>query len=138
MLLVAFATAVLSRQMINYKVEGKLMAQTYLATVITFAGLYFMIYRIEPESWDFGDENKMKGQLAIGQFIKLLYLSVSAATLCGAANIQPNSWYVILIVCFQSLINFVYFASILAQTIGNYHSYTVQVRRSSSISQSKS
>ncbi|GFS28621.1 hypothetical protein TNIN_395391, partial [Trichonephila inaurata madagascariensis] len=47
MLLVAFATAVLSRQMINYKVEGKLMAQTYLATVITFAGLYFMIYRIE-------------------------------------------------------------------------------------------
>ncbi|GFS50703.1 uncharacterized protein TNIN_321261 [Trichonephila inaurata madagascariensis] len=91
-----------------------------------------------PESWDFGDENKMKGQLAIGQFIKLLYLSVSAATLCGAANIQPNSWYVILIVCFQSLINFVYFASILAQTIGNYHSYTVQVRRSSSISQSKS
>ncbi|KAG8187409.1 hypothetical protein JTE90_009485 [Oedothorax gibbosus] len=133
MLLVSFATAVLSRQMLKYKVEGSLMAQTYLATVITFGGLYFMIYRIEPSSWEFGSSNKIEDNIAIGQYIQLLYLSVSAATLCGAANIQPNAWYVTLILCFQSLINFVYFASILAQTIGNYHSYTVQVRRSSSL-----
>ncbi|KAF8771992.1 hypothetical protein HNY73_019346 [Argiope bruennichi] len=133
MVLVAFATAVLSKQMLMSKVEGTLMAQTYLATVITMAGLYFMIYRIDPESWDFGSTDKAKEYIAVGQFIKMLYLSVSAATLCGAANIQPNSWYVTLILCFQSLVNFVYFASILAQTIGNYHSYTVQVRRSRSM-----
>ncbi|CAL1286032.1 unnamed protein product [Larinioides sclopetarius] len=134
MVLVAFATAVLSKQMLMYKVEGSLMAQTYLATVITMAGLYFMIFRINPDTWDFGSADKAKDYIAAGQFIKMLYLSVSAATLCGAANIQPNSWYVTLILCFQSLVNFVYFASILAQTIGNYHSYTVQVRRSRSTS----
>lgn len=33
--------------MLKYKVEGKFMAQTYLATVITFAGLYFIIYRFD-------------------------------------------------------------------------------------------
>ncbi|XP_035232807.1 uncharacterized protein LOC118204601 isoform X2 [Stegodyphus dumicola] len=91
MMLVSFATAVLSKQMLKSKVEGKLMAQTYLATVVTFAGLYFMIYRIDPRSWEFGSSDKMEDKIALTQFIKMLYLSVSAATLCGAANIQPNS-----------------------------------------------
>jgi len=125
--------------MLKYKVEGKFMAQTYLATVITFAGLYFIIYRFQPDSWEFGSVDKMEDNIALTQYIRMLYLSVSAATLCGAANIQPRYWYVTLILCFQSLINFVYFASILAQTIGNYHSYTVQVvRRSSSMSRTRS
>lgn len=139
MMLVIFATVVLSRQMLKYKVEGKFMAQTYLATVITFAGLYFVTYRFKPDCWEFGSVDKMEDNIAFSQYIKMLYLSVSAATLCGAANIQPRVWFVTLMLCFQSLINFVYFASILAQTIGNYHSYTVQVvRRSSSISRARS
>ncbi|XP_042905942.2 uncharacterized protein [Parasteatoda tepidariorum] len=134
MVLVSFATAVLSKQMMRYKVEGTLMAQTYLATVVTFAGLYFIIYRIDPNNWEFGTANKIEDNVAFGQYIKMLYLSVSAATLCGAANIQPNKWHVTLLVSFQNVVNFVYSASILAQTVGNYHSYTVQVRRSSSMS----
>ncbi|XP_054714531.1 uncharacterized protein LOC129224140 [Uloborus diversus] len=101
MMLVSFATVVLSRQMLKYKVEGKFMAQTYLATVVTFAGLYFIIYRFDPESWEFGSRDKMEDNIAVTQYIQMLYLSVSAATLCGAANIQPRFWYVTLILCFQ-------------------------------------
>ncbi|XP_015908041.1 uncharacterized protein [Parasteatoda tepidariorum] len=132
--LVAFASTVLSRQMVKYKVEGLLMAQTFVATVITFAGVYFLIYRFDPNNWEFGSADRIEERKAFGQFVKMLYLSVSSSTLCGAANVQPNKWHVTLIVCFQDLINFVYFASILAQTIGNYHSYTVQVKRSASMS----
>lgn len=137
-LIVCAGTALLSKSMLKHNVESIFMAQTYFSTVIVFSSLYFTIFRFEPESWEFSETDHIKTNGAFAQYIRMLYLSVSSATLCGAANIQPKSWYVTLMVCFQSLVNFVYFASILAQTIGNYNSYTVQIQRSQSITASNS
>ncbi|KAK8777652.1 hypothetical protein V5799_029010 [Amblyomma americanum] len=109
----------LTHQLIKFRaVSGFLMAQTYLSTVLLFSGFYLVIYRLNPSGWELSSTDPMIGGGAFTQYVRMLYLSVSSATLCGAANIQPGAWYATLSVCFQSLVNFVYFASILAQTIG--------------------
>ncbi|XP_023215723.1 uncharacterized protein LOC111618418 [Centruroides sculpturatus] len=137
-LIVCIGTALLSKHLLKHDVESVFMAQTYFSTVIVFSSLYFIVFRFEPTSWEFSETDHIKSNGAFAQYIRMLYLSVSSATLCGAANIQPKSWYVTLMVCFQSLVNFVYFASILAQTIGNYNSYTVQIQRAQSLTSSSS
>ncbi|XP_077508377.1 uncharacterized protein LOC144119684 [Amblyomma americanum] len=116
---VGLASWTLTHQLIKFRaVSGFLMAQTYLSTVLLFSGFYLVIYRLNPSGWELSSTDPMIGGGAFTQYVRMLYLSVSSATLCGAANIQPGAWYATLSVCFQSLVNFVYFASILAQTIG--------------------
>ncbi|EEC00627.1 hypothetical protein IscW_ISCW001505 [Ixodes scapularis] len=99
--------------------SGFLMAQTYLSTVLLFSGFYLIIYRLDPSSWELSVSDPITKGGAFTQHVRMFYLSVSSATLCGAANIQPVSWYATIFLCVQSLVNFVYFASILAQTIGH-------------------
>ncbi|XP_050042753.1 uncharacterized protein [Dermacentor andersoni] len=116
---VGLASWTLTHQLIKFRaVSGFLMAQTYLSTVLLFSGFYLVIYRLNPSGWEVSLTDPMNSGGAFTQYVRMLYLSVSSATLCGAANIQPVAWYATLSVCVQSLVNFVYFASILAQTIG--------------------
>lgn len=116
---VGLASWTLTHQLIKFRaVSGFLMAQTYLSTVLLFSGFYLVIYRLNPSGWELSRTDPMINGGAFTQYVRMLYLSVSSATLCGVANIQPVAWYATLSVCFQSLVNFVYFASILAQTIG--------------------
>ncbi|KAG1660924.1 Protein henna [Nymphon striatum] len=129
LLLVISSTVYLSKSMMKNQLSGIQLAQNYLSTILVFSGIYLMIFRNKPSSIDIqGKEDDFSVSLAIIQYIKMLYLSVSSATLCGAADVQPVSWFVTLLVCVQNIINFVYFASILAQTIGknNTHIYKVQ------------
>lgn len=116
---VGLASWTLTHQLIKFRAaSGFLMAQTYLSTVLLFSGFYLVIYRLNPHGWELSRTDPMISGRAFTQYVRMLYLSVSSATLCGAANIQPVAWYTTLFVCFQSLVNFVYFASILAQTVG--------------------
>lgn len=119
---VGLASWRLTHQLLRYRAtSGFLMAQTYLSTVLLFAGFYLIIYRVDPNSWETSPTDPIRSGTAFMQHVRMLYLSVSSATLCGAANIQPISWYATVTLCFQSLVNFIYFASILAQTIGNHN-----------------
>ncbi|CAN7937517.1 unnamed protein product, partial [Ixodes hexagonus] len=117
---VGLASWTLTHQMLKFRAaSGFLMAQTYLSTVLLFSGFYLIIYRLDPASWELSVSDPITKGGAFTQHIRMFYLSVSSATLCGAANIQPVSWYATVFLCIQSLVNFVYFASILAQTIGH-------------------
>lgn len=127
---VGLASWTLTHQLIKFRaVSGFLMAQTYLSTVLLFSGFYLVIYRLNPSGWELSRTDPMNSGGAFTQYVRMLYLSVSSATLCGAANIQPVAWYATLSVCVQSLVNFVYFASILAQTIGCSSSAETVFRR---------
>ncbi|KAH6933620.1 hypothetical protein HPB50_016808 [Hyalomma asiaticum] len=77
------------------------MAQTYLSTVLLFSGFYLVIYRLNPSGWELSRTDPMISGGAFTQYVRMLYLSVSSATLCGVANIQPVAWYATLSVCFQ-------------------------------------
>ncbi|KAM7312410.1 uncharacterized protein ISCGN_009315 [Ixodes scapularis] len=117
---VGLASWTLTHQMLKFRAaSGFLMAQTYLSTVLLFSGFYLIIYRLDPSSWELSVSDPITKGGAFTQHVRMFYLSVSSATLCGAANIQPVSWYATIFLCVQSLVNFVYFASILAQTIGH-------------------
>ncbi|XP_076320232.1 uncharacterized protein LOC143230480 isoform X3 [Tachypleus tridentatus] len=119
---VVWGTVVISRQLWKSgKVSKIFLAQNFTSTVFGFAGIYFLSFRFEPSLWEFQSEKDVSDVDAnvYTQYIRMLYLSVSTATQCGAANIQPHGWYVTLLVCIQSMINYVYFAGILSQTIGS-------------------
>ncbi|KAG0428925.1 hypothetical protein HPB47_024130, partial [Ixodes persulcatus] len=128
----------LTHQMLKFRAaSGFLMAQTYLSTVLLFSGFYLIIYRLDPSSWELSVSDPIIKGGAFTQHVRMFYLSVSSATLCAFHNerdattdasaasrrpwryeasgggmappeLEP-----------ESLVNFVYFASILAQTIGH-------------------
>ncbi|CAM1306517.1 Uncharacterised protein g4388 [Pycnogonum litorale] len=121
------STVMLTKQMFSHRASTYLLAQTYISTVFVFTGIYVLSYRLKPQGWTLN--SKLDGDIAIFHYIRMLYLSVSSSTLCGSSDTKPISWYNTLLVCFQDVLNFVYFASILSQVIGNYQTYTVKVAR---------
>lgn len=100
----------LFRQVLSHTASGGLLVQTYISVVFMFAGLYTLEYQIESQSW----MNVASGYLHPGLvYLRMLYFSVSTATLCGAASVEPLTWYGGLTASFQMLTSFVYFPTIL-------------------------
>ncbi|CAH1772762.1 unnamed protein product [Owenia fusiformis] len=113
----------LTEQIFSNEVNNWLLAQSYLAALLLFAGIYTATYRLQKSSWKFISEDLyVDPVLVIELYLKMFYLSVSTATLCGSCNITPKEWYNYIFVSLQMLLSFVFFASILSQTIGSQRS----------------
>ncbi|XP_041378348.1 uncharacterized protein LOC121390568 isoform X2 [Gigantopelta aegis] len=115
---IVYTSYKLARQMYKRKVNGILLAQNYLATILLFAGLYTLTYRIDKKSWKFVQEDLSSNPvMVVVLYSKFLFFSVSTATLCGSDNALPVEWYNCIFAAIQMLLSFVYFASILGQAI---------------------
>ncbi|ESO84376.1 hypothetical protein LOTGIDRAFT_236330, partial [Lottia gigantea] len=118
-----YTTVDLAKQLYKRSVSNILLAQCYLATILLFCGIYILTYRLKPESWKFIQDDLNKSpDLVIVLYVKILFFSVSTATLCGTANVVPAEWYNYIFTSFQMLLSFVYFASILGQSIASHTS----------------
>ncbi|XP_070206939.1 uncharacterized protein [Littorina saxatilis] len=118
----------LVRQVHKHKVSILLLAQSYVSTLLLFAGIYTFTYRMGPGSWKFIQEELDKDPiLVVVLYSKFLYFSVSTATLCGSDNVLPKLWYTCLCTALQMLMSFVYFASILGQTLSQDTQYWLGV-----------
>ncbi|KAK7487651.1 hypothetical protein BaRGS_00021070, partial [Batillaria attramentaria] len=114
----------LVRQLYKHKVSILLLAQSYMSTLLLFAGIYTLTYRMAPKSWKFIQEDLEENPvLVIVLYSKFLFFSVSTATLCGSDNVLPQEWYNCLFTSCQMLMSFVYFASILGQTLSQDTQY---------------
>lgn len=113
LVLIISTSAKLARQMFKHHISGILLIQTYMATVLLFAGLYTVTKRLKPSSWkDLREDAADPVYIAI-IYCKFLYFSVSTGTLCGSVEISPSDWYNCIFVSLQMLLSFMYFASIL-------------------------
>ncbi|CAH1240304.1 Hypp5971 [Branchiostoma lanceolatum] len=119
LVLVVYTSVKLTQQLYEHKASASFLGQSYLSTVLLFAGLYTCIYRLEPKSWrDVHDDDALTPELVVVLFIKMFFFSMSTGTLCGASDIVPMEWYNYLVVCVQMLLSFVYFASIFTMASG--------------------
>ncbi|XP_064642754.1 uncharacterized protein LOC135497027 [Lineus longissimus] len=148
LVLVVFTSIKLGQQMFHRRVNGYFLAQCYLSSILLFTGLYALTFRLDHKSWRFVDEYNVvspKPLIIVFVFLKMLYLSVSTATLCGSSVITPREWYNYSLMGLQMILSFVAFASILGQMFSHsngpgYHSArrpptTVRRRRPSMDSQ---
>ncbi|CAI8017383.1 hypothetical protein GBAR_LOCUS10562 [Geodia barretti] len=110
--LVLFVSFKVAKQVVHRTASGSLVAQSYLSTVLLFAGLYTLIYRLDPEGWKRVSEGNISSPILL--FLRMLFFSVSTATLCGTSVIEPIQWYINLFVGLQMLTSFVYFTSIMS------------------------
>ncbi|XP_050413295.2 uncharacterized protein LOC126827797 isoform X2 [Patella vulgata] len=113
-----YTSVELAGQLFKRTVSNILLAQCYLATILLFTGIYILTYRLKPVSWKFIQQDlNSSPDLVIVLYIKLFFFSVSTATLSGTANVLPAEWYNYIFTSFQMLLSFVYFTSILGQSI---------------------
>jgi len=117
LILVFFVTFKLAKQVLHKTASGSLLAQSYLSTVLLFAGLYTLEYRFYHQAWKFVETKESSNLRPVLLFIRMLYFSTSTATLCGTSLIEPLEWYTGLTVSLQMLTSFVYFASILSMVM---------------------
>jgi hypothetical protein len=112
LLLVFFVSFKVAKQVIHHTASGSLVAQSYLSTVLLFAGLYTVLYRFHPGGWERVSDKASPSPIIL--FLRMLFFSVSTATLCGTSVVEPVVWYTNVLVGFQMLTSFVYFTSILS------------------------
>jgi Kef-type K+ transport system membrane component KefB len=82
--LVIITSVKLTKQMLHHTASSSFLFQSYASTLVLFAGLYTVLYRITDTSFEhvtrIGDE---KSVLIVDLFLRMMYYSTSNATLCG-------------------------------------------------------
>ncbi|GFO01406.1 hypothetical protein PoB_002791100 [Plakobranchus ocellatus] len=84
LIILILATGRLAKQVIHHAVNSFFLAQSYLATLLLFAGFYTLTYRLDKHSWRFLNEDLTSDPIQVFKlYLKFLFFSISTATLCG-------------------------------------------------------
>lgn len=112
LILVSFTTIKLTKQIMHQTVTKSFLAQSFLSTTLLYAGLYTLVYKIEPDTFShLSLSNSALSTMLV--FFKMTFFSISTATLCGMAAVVPATWPAQLIASVQMFMSYVYFASTL-------------------------
>eukprot|EP01126_Amoeba_proteus_P063602 TRINITY_DN8780_c0_g1_i10.p1 TRINITY_DN8780_c0_g1~~TRINITY_DN8780_c0_g1_i10.p1 ORF type:complete len:269 (-),score=39.61 TRINITY_DN8780_c0_g1_i10:91-897(-) len=124
----------LTKQVLHKTASSSFLAQSYLSTIMLFAGIYSLIFCL--------DTNAFKGipTLADGRpekilFIHMIYFSTITMTSTGYGDVIPSKWYTQLIVVVQLLVAVLYNTAIF--TSGVDHFYGFRHKNSNSVSSSR-
>lgn len=120
LIIMIFVSVQLFNQIQKREVNRILLVQSYIATLLLFAGIYTASFRTDAKSWKFisePDDDGTSPTMIVTLYMRFLFFSVSTATLCGAADALPKEWYTSLFVCTQMLLSFMYFTSVLGTTL---------------------
>eukprot|EP00042_Codosiga_hollandica_P038555 m.314757 g.314757 ORF g.314757 m.314757 type:complete len:301 (+) comp55422_c1_seq8:398-1300(+) len=105
----------LSKQLVHRTAKDSVLAQSYLSTLILFAGIYTLSYRIAPQHWVGVDDVLSSSSYALDVFAKFFYFSTVTMT-CTGGEIHPfDCWYLYLIVTFECLLGILYGACIFSR-----------------------
>lgn len=112
LILVVFTTIKLTKQIMHQTVTKSFLGQSFLSTTLLYAGLYTLVYKFDDSAFSnlSGDKGALKTPLV---FLKMVFFSISTATLCGVSSFIPEMWSSQLIASTQMLMSYVYFASML-------------------------
>eukprot|EP01091_Cochliopodium_minus_P016657 TRINITY_DN6311_c0_g1_i2.p1 TRINITY_DN6311_c0_g1~~TRINITY_DN6311_c0_g1_i2.p1 ORF type:complete len:297 (+),score=49.11 TRINITY_DN6311_c0_g1_i2:33-893(+) len=109
----------LSKQIIHGTASNWFLIQSYLSTVLLFAGLYELIYILVPDAIvgvipAMDQNNELTHDFL---FIRLIYFSLSVMSTTGFGDIHSNRWYADLIVIVQMLLSVLYTTVIFVRGI---------------------
>lgn len=108
----------LTKQLLHQTASDGFLVQSYLSTVLLFAGMYTLLYRVDSNNW-IGISVSSSGVAnawILSVFIKFVYFSIATMTTTGYGDIVPSDvFYLYLIVSMQMLMGVVYTTSIFAR-----------------------
>eukprot|EP00112_Aurelia_sp_Birch-Aquarium-sp1_P002059 Seg1224.5 transcript_id=Seg1224.5/GoldUCD/mRNA.D3Y31 product="hypothetical protein" protein_id=Seg1224.5/GoldUCD/D3Y31 len=134
LVLVFAATIKLTKQYIHKTASMRFIINGYLSMIVLFAGLYMLAYRFNSKCFVDSATREKKFEYSVVIFIRMLNLSISTGTLCGAASATASEWYSALAMSLQMLISFVYFASFLSQVLSPPNPATVPLKNNNKAS----
>eukprot|EP00118_Oscarella_pearsei_P013761 m.113297 g.113297 ORF g.113297 m.113297 type:complete len:310 (+) comp37458_c1_seq6:47-976(+) len=125
LLLVVFTSVKLAKQIIHHTASSLFLMQSYVSTLLLFAGFYTLIFRLDKKSFTgvtetSSTDDEEKSVLIIELFLLMIYFSASNATLCGSSEVHPDIWYSLIFVILQMVLSFAYFASILSEATSHH------------------
>uniref|UniRef100_A0A6B2LG96 Potassium channel domain-containing protein n=1 Tax=Arcella intermedia TaxID=1963864 RepID=A0A6B2LG96_9EUKA len=142
LLFVVVVSIKLVKQILHKTVSPWFLAQSYLSTILLYAGIYTMIYKIavikELSPFSFAvDPAASAGRFKwVLTWVSFLYFSTATMTTVGYGDISASVWYTRLIAASEMLFSILYSAVILS--IGLQHFTTknnlVPIDEASSVS----
>ncbi|KAK2175099.1 hypothetical protein NP493_750g00020 [Ridgeia piscesae] len=90
-----------------------LVVKSYFSSILLFVGLYTLTYRTQATSWACPAAS-MDSDSALSIYVKMVYMSVATATLCGAPGVVPVVWFTYLLTSVQMLLSLTHIMQILA------------------------
>eukprot|EP00003_Mantamonas_plastica_P022820 TRINITY_DN3951_c0_g1_i3.p1 TRINITY_DN3951_c0_g1~~TRINITY_DN3951_c0_g1_i3.p1 ORF type:complete len:331 (+),score=44.17 TRINITY_DN3951_c0_g1_i3:242-1234(+) len=127
LLLLIFMIAIsikLAKQIKHRSVTTLFLARSYVSTCLLFAGIYTLIFRIDPKSFTGIFEHEV-GERANNVpifllFVKFLYFSITTMTTVGYGDLIPRLWYSYLVVNIEMLVSVTYITVIFGRGLSYF------------------
>jgi len=105
---VLFITFLMLRRVRQVSFSLAFLIQSYLSTLALFAGIYFLIFKLDDSSFAGVIQGDASSFHPFFEYVRILYFSATTMTTVGYGDISPHSWYACVLVIGEQLVSFVF------------------------------